>query len=213
MLKLHLKSNRKESIVGWYASAASGEPGEPAPELIVETSSLIHDFYTGETEDGDPVHLVVDTRLLHDSITARAYRQTPVVLQGDALANIFNETRLTLNTSESETIALHQMVADSEKTNNKDEEEPLMVSMKKLYELLEAVSQYVDDVVDGKRPPDSEVGRQIADALDSLPRVRPEVFDKMFNDSLQDLLMVTHLSNITKTQLAIAEKLNASLGV
>lgn len=217
MLGLHLKSNRKETVVGWYASAASGEPGEAPPDLIVETSSLIHDFYTGETDDGNPIHLVVDTRLLQDAITARAYRQAPVVLQGEALANIFNEMRLTLNTSEPETIALHQMVADGsssnkEKENNKANEEPLLVSMEKLYALLESVSEYVDAVVDGKRPPDAEVGRQIADALDALPRVRPEVFDKLFNDSLQDLLMVTYLSNITRTQLSIAEKLNASLG-
>ena len=215
MLGLHLRANRKESVVGWYASAASGD--ESSPDLIADTSSLIHEFYAGESDEGDPVHLVVDTRLLEDAIKVRAYRSAPVVVQGEPLANIFHELRLTLENSEPETIALHQMVADSTKgttsTSKEEEEQPLLVSMEKLYKLLESASDYVDSVVEGKTPPDAEVGRQVADTLATVPRVRPEVFDKLFNDSLQDLLMVTYLSNITRTQLTIAEKLNASLGV
>jgi translation initiation factor 3 subunit F len=199
--------------VGWYASAASGD--ESSPDLIADTSSLIHEFYAGESDEGDPIHLVVDTRLLEDAIKVRAYRSAPVVVQGEPLANVFHELRLTLENSEPETIALHRLVADSTKgtASKEEEEQPLLVSMEKLYKLLETASDYVDAVVEGKTPPDAEVGRQVADTLAAVPRVRPEVFDKLFNDSLQDLLMVTYLSNITRTQLTIAEKLNSSLGV
>jgi hypothetical protein len=38
MLSLHLRANRKEQVVGWYASCAGGH-GE-----IADTSSLIHEF-------------------------------------------------------------------------------------------------------------------------------------------------------------------------
>ena len=89
----------------------------------------------------------------------------------------------------------------------------LKVSMTKLLEMLEAASKYVDSVVEGQTPPDDAVGRQIADTLSAVPRVRPEVFDKTFADTLQDMLMVTYLTNVTKTQLTIAEKLNETLGV
>merc|ERR1712087_99658 len=88
----------------------------------------------------------------------------------------------------------------------------LKISMEKLYEMLDTASSYVDAVVDGSLPADDKIGRTIADTLSSVPRIRPQVFDRMFNDSLQDLLMVTYLSNITKTQLTIAEKLNETLG-
>jgi translation initiation factor 3 subunit F len=93
-----------------------------------------------------------------------------------------------------------------------DEGAALQHSMEKLLSMLETCSEYVDGVVDGSISPDDEVGRDISETLNSVPRIRPEVFDKMFNDSLQDLLMVTYLSNITKTQLLIAEKLNETLG-
>merc|ERR1711935_247470 len=216
MLALHLRANRKETVVGWYASAALGDgDNEGAPDLIANTSSLIHEFYAEESDEGDPVHLVVDTRLLEDAITARAYRSTPVVVQGEPMANMFHELRLILQNSEPETLALHRMVADSNGKGIKEvvDDEPLLVSMEKLCNLLESASDYVDSVIDGKITPDAEVGRKVSDTLATVPRIRPEVFDKLFNDSLQDLLMVTYLSNITQTQLSIAEKLNASLGV
>ena len=209
MLALHMRANRKETVVGWYASAAL----EDDQDLIADTSSLIHEFYAGESDEGDPVHLVVDTRLKDDSISVRAFKSTPVVVQGEPLANLFHELSLTMETTEPEAICLHKMVSDANPAPEGESVEPLLVSMEKLYKLLETATEYVDSVVDGKITPDAEVGRQIADTLATVPRIRPEVFDKLFNDSLQDLLMVTYLSNITRTQLTIAEKLNASLGV
>jgi len=211
MLALHMRANRKESVVGWYASSALEEN---QGDLIADTSSLIHEFYAGESVEGDPIHLVVDTRLKEDAISVRAFKSTPVVVQGEPLANLFHELSLTMESTEPEAICLNKMVSDGNTAPEEiDSVEPLLVSMEKLYKLLETATEYVDAVVDGKIAPDAEVGRQIADALATVPRIRPEVFDKLFNDSLQDLLMVTYLSNITRTQLTIAEKLNAGLGV
>lgn len=203
MLSLHLRANRKEQVVGWYASCAGDCE-------IADTSSLIHEFYAGEVEDADPVHLTVDTRLLSDALQVKAYKSTPVQVQGEPLANLFHEVRLSMESSEQETIALDKMVNDAAP---EEAATSLQVSMERLLELLETASAYVDGVVAGKTPPDAAVGRQIADTLATVPRIRPEVFDRLFQDSLQDLLMVTYLSNITKTQLTIAEKLNASMGV
>ena len=241
MMALYSRANRKEQVVGWYASATSGEEEDNNntnnsknnnSNLIMDTSSLIHEFYAGECDETDPIHLVVDTRLETDSISIRAFRSTPVVVQGEPLANLFHELRLTLNSTEPETICLNQMVLQEQLLAStsgeeaaataaaaaavavqKDDSLALQVSMEKLHSLLDGVLQYVDSVVEGKVAPDPELGRQIADSLASVPRVRPEIFEQLFHDSLQDLLMVTYLSNITRTQLAIAEKLNASLGV
>ncbi|CAJ1914327.1 unnamed protein product [Cylindrotheca closterium] len=211
MLALHMRAYRKEAVVGWYASSAL-EDGQG--DLIADTSSLIHEFYAGEADEGDPIHLVVDTRLKEDAISVRAFKSTPVVVQGEPLANLFHEISLTMESTEPEAICLNKMVKDENPAPKEGEQvEPLLLSMEKLYKLLETATEYVDSVVEGKITPDAEVGRQIADTLATVPRIRPEVFDKLFNDSLQDLLMVTYLSNITRTQLTIAEKLNASLGV
>ena len=208
MLNLHLRTNRKESVVGWYASSGAEGP------LLTDTSSLIHEFYAGEVDDGEPVHLVVDTRLKDDSLNVRAYKNTPAILQGEAMGNLFHELDMTLESSEAESICLNEMVKQSSSDAvqyHDDSISGLQVSMEKLHSLLATALEYVDSVVDGKTSPDAESGRKIADALATIPRVRPEVFDRLFHDSLQDLLMVTYLSNITRTQMTISEKINATL--
>ncbi len=76
--------------------------------------------------------------------------------------------------------------------------------------MVEVAAEYVDQVVAGTVKADDETGRRIADTLASVPRIRPEVFDKIFNDGLQDLLMVAYLASLTKSQLAIAARLTAA---
>jgi len=229
MLSLHTRTNRREIVVGWYATTASSasSDSDSSSNLLPDTSSLIHEFYAGEADDGDPIHLVVDTRLAkgNDNIPIRAYRSVPIVIQGEHLGNLFHEVRLSLHSNEPETICLHEMIASNRpsaadedgENGNKDlpppsSDDALQVSMEKLDSLLASALKYVDSVVEGKIPADAETGRLLADTLATVPRVRPDVFDRIFHDSLQDLLMVTYLSNITRTQITIAEKLNASLG-
>lgn len=210
MLNLYQRSARtKEVIVGWYASA-----GQDC-DLVADTSSLIHEFYAGETEEGDPVHITVDTRLVDNLVKMNAYKSAPIIIMGEHVGNAFNEIELNLLANEPETICLHEMIAatrGAEGTTTGSTKAALQLSMEKLYEVLDTALEYVNQVVEGKIPADSVKGRLISDALESVPRVQPEVFDRLFHESLQDLLMVEYLSNITRTQLTIAEKLNASLG-
>jgi translation initiation factor 3 subunit F len=236
MLALHLRANKRETVVGWYATALpvfdDDDNNNNAAEdsvtykCIADTSSLIHEFYAGECDD-DPIHLVVDTGLTSDAIGLRAYKSTPVVVKGEPLANLFHEIRLSVKSSESERICVDRMIRSSSDPHGgpvSSDTGPdadtgaaaLQISMERLLTMLETCSSYVDKVVSGEINFDDadtdRVGRDISDTLNTVPRIRPEVFDKLFNDSLQDLLMVTYLSNITKTQLTIAEKLNETLG-
>lgn len=239
MLALHLRCNPTETVVGWYATAFPLPPGESHSATpsdadqfpsITDTSSLIHDFYATECDEtviDAPVHLFVDTSLRNESISLKAYKSSAITLRGEPLANMFHEVRLVLKANESERIAVNEMIKAQEdrgvaavetvevdrpdRTLSSSKDEALQQSMEKLLGMLETAGDYVHRVVDGSMPPDDDVGRQIADTLSSVPRVRPEAFDKMYSDSLQDLLMVTYLSNITRTQLTIAEKLNACL--
>jgi translation initiation factor 3 subunit F len=217
MLALHLRANKRETVIGWYATALPDEndPVNGESKCIADTSSLIHEFYATECED-DPIHLVVDTSLETDAMALRAYKSTPVSVKGEPLANLFHEIRLAVKSSESERICVDRMIRSASSADgapaSQDESAALQISMERLLAMLETCSEYVDKVVDGTISADDQVGRDISETLNSVPRIRPEVFDKMFNDSLQDLLMVTYLSNITKTQLTIAEKLNATLG-
>ena len=212
MLALQLRAtNRKESVIGWYATALEdAETG--THQCITDTSALIHEFYAGECEE-DPVHLVIDTSLRSDGIIIKAYISTPVMVKGEALGNVFHEIQLTVKMSDSERICLHRMISapDTEETTICDENTALKNSMERLHEMLDNATNFVGEVVDGSVKPDVKVGRQLADTLSSIPAMRKDLFDKVFHDTLQDLMMVSYLSNLTRTQLSIAEKLNALL--
>ena len=61
----------------------------------------------------------------------------------------------------------------------------------------------------GEIAPDNKIGRGLAEAINSVPKINSEAFDKLFNDSMQDLLMVVYLTSLGRTQLSITEKLNS----
>merc|ERR1712123_141177 len=55
---------------------------------------------------------------------------------------------------------------------------------------------------------DRSVGRALNDLVQSVPKMDPDQFEMMLNSNLRDLLMVVYLSQLTKTQLQLNEKLS-----
>ena len=87
---------------------------------------------------------------------------------------------------------------------------------------------YVEAVLAGREMADSSVGRALHDLVQSVPKMDTDEFEKMLNSNMrvsyltndymalniydimmfQDLLMVIYLSQLTKTQLQLNEKLS-----
>jgi translation initiation factor 3 subunit F len=63
----------------------------------------------------------------------------------------------------------------------------------------------------GKKEANMEIGRYLSDTVAAIPYISPEDFDKMFEDNMQDMLLLMYLSNLMRTQLAIADKLGTQL--
>ena len=76
--------------------------------------------------------------------------------------------------------------------------------------MLSDVEAYVHGVNAGKIKADNELGRRIANVLGTVSRIDAGSFDKLFNNSLQDLLMVMYLTSLARAQLHIAEKLQST---
>ena len=74
--------------------------------------------------------------------------------------------------------------------------------------MLDAVIQYVEAVLDGTQEPDNSIGRAINNLMLSVPKMEADQFDVMLNSNLKDLFMVVYLSQMTKTQLQLNEKLS-----
>ncbi|CAK9184362.1 unnamed protein product [Ilex paraguariensis] len=88
--------------------------------------------------------------------------------------------------------------------------EGMEASMEWLLALIDDVYNYVDKV-EGRVAPDNNIGRCIANFVASIPKLSPQAFDKLVNDSQQDQLLLLYLSSITRTQLSLAKKLNTAI--
>ena len=63
----------------------------------------------------------------------------------------------------------------------------------------------------GRKEPNFEIGRYLSDTISAIPYISPDEFDKLFEDNMQDMLLVMYLSSLMRTQLAIADKLGTQL--
>ena len=73
---------------------------------------------------------------------------------------------------------------------------------------MDTVIQYVEAVLDGTQEPDNSIGRALNSLILSLPKMDSDQFEEMLNSNLKDLLMVIYLSQMTKAQLQLNEKLS-----
>lgn len=209
MFAFHQRINRKEVIVGWYSTTL------PRGPPINDNSSLIHDFYSLECKS--PIHLVIDTNLRGSEFNIRAFVSEPIIVGDQPLANMFKEIKVELCLSDAEIISLNHMVngqvnqppfssVDILSTITSPLEE-ITHSTTLLSLLLEKISVYLQEVLDGKRIPDPEIGMMLSDVMGGLQLVNANDFQSYFDQKVQDILMISYLSTLTKSQLAIAERL------
>lgn len=197
MLELHLKANPQETVVGWYSTGAS----------INEDSIRIHDFYWREMQ-APPLHLLVDTGLANDKLSINAYTSTALSFgtSENALGFQFKPVLVEFSTQRPEKIGVDVLLSEHGKDVVLQDLNSLESALKRLLSLLDIVSAYVDHVVEGSKQADPTVGRLLTDIVASLPKIDSPSFQKMFNKSMKDLLMVVWLTTLTQTQLQISDK-------
>lgn len=211
MLSARRMINRREVIVGWWSTSS------PDGRAIIDNSSLIHDFYMKEC--ADPVHLVLDTTLTGDSLEVRAFVSAPMSAGPYTFANVFHEVRADIELAPHELVCIDQMnkgqrylgvpwSGPSVVSALPSEARALTESTERLLQLLDKVLGYVDSVVEGKQPAHADIGMALADTLGTAQGLRLEEVQAALQSRSQDLLMVSYLSTMLQTQLAVAERLN-----
>ncbi|TRY81270.1 hypothetical protein DNTS_012108 [Danionella cerebrum] len=189
MYELHKKVSPSEVIIGWYATGFD----------ITEHSVLIHEYYSREAPN--PIHLTVDTALQSNKMNIRAYTVgvmfTPLTVKYIYYdterigVDLLQRTRASPGRSKGLTTDLAQVAG----------------AAGRVQEMLSTVLSYIEDVLSGKVMADNSVGRYLMDLVNKVPKITAEDFENMLNSNINDLLMVTYLSNLTQAQIALNEKL------
>jgi len=218
MLALRQKVSPREVVVGWFSTGAE----------INATSAVIHAFYC--TKDSQftptavlpgPVHLLVDTSLSQQSSPPGSFGIKAFVNVRTTVAESllqFHEVPLRVQTSTAEKSGISQLMHARRATREamangvapKDiaSIDGFEGGLKELLSLFRRIQEYVRAVGEGKVEGDLAVGRGLTTALCAEPVIDSEAVENLCHSSLQDALMVVYLSNLTRTQISIAEKIN-----
>nr|CAG4637168.1 EOG090X09C5 [Ceriodaphnia reticulata] len=199
MYDLHRKVNPQESIVGWWATGTG----------VTSHSALIHEYYSRESSN--PVHITVDTTLQDTRMGIKAYVSVPMGITGKTMGCMFAPVSVEIACYDPETVGLN--ACQKTKTSVKRQAgiasdlTQIVEASQQMENMLDTILTYVDDVMSGAKTADNTFGRSLLDMVHSVPKMTTEEFEEMLNSNRKDLLMVLYLSQLTKTQLSLNEKL------
>ncbi|KAL2914072.1 hypothetical protein HK105_206330 [Polyrhizophydium stewartii] len=207
MYALHSRANPKEVLVGWYSTGSE----------LNDNSLWVQELFAGETAPASPLALLIDPASLGSGTTdlpLQAFVSAPAGAPGsDRIGSLFIKVPVDLTPSEADKSGLDLITAASESLDLNapvtSELDSLETSLRSVHDMLESVSEYVDKVIAGEiAEPNATLGRHLLDTVSTIPRIEPDEFAKVFNSHMQDILMVLYLANLTRTQLAITERLH-----
>mmetsp|Transcript_19406 Transcript_19406/g.28979 ORF Transcript_19406/g.28979 Transcript_19406/m.28979 type:complete len:301 (+) Transcript_19406:1-903(+) len=208
MTALQKRLHPNETVVGWYSTGKE----------ITYTSSLIHFDIFSARVSRNVMHLVVDATLASNRLSVKGYLGRPIRVGDKYVVAQFEQIETNFESTEPAKIAVDAMingVPDSGEESKKldapatmlSELENLEHSLQELLHLLSRVSDFVNKVVEGDKKGTIALGSKIKDALACIPRVDPDDFTRIFNQKTEDLLMLLYLSNITRAQVALGNRI------
>ncbi|XP_054760036.2 eukaryotic translation initiation factor 3 subunit F-like [Lytechinus pictus] len=202
MFELHKKVNSWENIVGWYATGRE----------ITGHSVLIHDYYSRECQN--PIHVTVDTTMADLNMSVKTWVRQNMGVPDKSQGTVFIPIPKKIAFHQPEKVAMDAFIRETDPNRKTIELTTDLQYVSKasgnLQEMLTRVLQYVDDILTGKTSADNQIGRFLMNLVSNVPKLQPEEFDQMLNNSMKDLLMVVYLSGLIETQLTLNEKLTLS---
>jgi translation initiation factor 3 subunit F len=205
MLALHLRANPKEVLVGWYATSSE----------LNTFSALIQNHYSSQGEGTFPypaVHITVSAQPGSD-VEVRTYISSPVGVSPERAADsaAFIPIPYTVNYNESDRAGLEAVEgakdAESRTTGILTEIESLEKSLEDTLGMLDRVAKYVENVIEEEAEPSTALGQFLLNTLALAPKVDPADIEKDFNNHVQDVLTVSYLANMIRTQMDLSNRL------
>lgn len=207
MLSLHMRANPKEVLVGWYATSSE----------LNTFSALIQNHYSSQGEGTFPypaVHLTVASPPGKD-VEVRAYISSAVGVTPERAADsaAFVPVPYSIAYSEADRAGIDTLGLaknESRSTNLQTDIEALEQSLTDTIGMLDRVSKYVEGVIEEEEEPSTALGQYLLNTLALAPKVEPQDIEKDFNNHIQDVLTVSYLANMVRTQMDLSNRLATS---
>ncbi|KAJ2663487.1 hypothetical protein IW148_002426 [Coemansia sp. RSA 1199] len=194
---LHKRANAREQIVGWYATGSS----------LSKYAALIQEFYAQEAAPYSAVHLVVDAEMSNGDLGIQCLQGAAVGVRAHSENCVFLPVPYELQYQDAELSALQAASGTESGLELVSDMEQLERTICELRAMLDRVTTYVRNVCAGNTKANNVVGKYLMDMLAVVPKIDAEQFSTLFQTHLQDILMVAYLTNLTRAQLNIADRL------
>ena len=208
MLALQLKANPREILLGWYTTSLE----------LNNFSALIQNFFASPETGTFPhpaIHLTLSTEA-GKKIEARTYISAPVGVNPERAAEscLFIPVPHEIRYAEAEKSGL-ELISGAKENESRTapvvtDIEGLERSLEYMLDLLERVSEYVSSVLDEEREPNNALGQFLMNALSLAPKVDPADIERDFNNHIQDILVVSYLTNTIRTQIDLSQRLGTA---
>ncbi|PNS19431.1 hypothetical protein CAC42_7275 [Sphaceloma murrayae] len=205
MLGLHLRSNPREVLLGWYATSSE----------LNTFSALIQNFYSQQGEGTWPhpaVHLTAAT-IPGKDIEVRAYISAPIGVTPERAADSCNFIPVPheIKYGEAERSGLEAIAGAKDREDRTmpigTDVEGLERNIEQVIGMLDRVSNYVSNVLDEEAEPSSALGQFLMNTLSLAPKVEAQDIERDFNNHIQDVLLVSYLANTIRTQIDLSNRL------
>lgn len=197
MLALHLRANPREVLVGWYATSSD----------LNTFSALIQNFYSQQGDGTWPhpaVHLTVSTVPGQD-IESRTYISAPIGVTAERAADscLFIPVPHEIKYGEAEKSGLELISSAKDREDRSQEVLTDLDSLERaiihVLDMLERVSNYVNNVLDEEAEPSSALGQFLMNALSLAPKVDP-------GDIERDLYVPTSFDTYTHSLTLLQQR-------
>ncbi|ODV58406.1 uncharacterized protein ASCRUDRAFT_120643 [Ascoidea rubescens DSM 1968] len=211
-LNIYKKTSPKIMIVGWFSTISS----------LDIYSSLINNFYLDGNYSIPIVHLTLDSIDPSSNLPSVPKFDTYIsTMVGKSAVNDQNSTVFvpiphTLNYSSQEKNLLSWVSKAKDQSNSSvllpsgqsTELINLSNDLKDVDDLIDKVSNYVSQVVNGEIEGDDEVGKYLLSNIPASPNnLGISKIEHLFNSHIQDTLMLEYLASSIKTQIELSAKL------
>lgn len=203
MYQMFKKVNAKERIVGWYHTG---------PKLH-QNDILINDLIRNYCQQS--VLVIVDAKPKNVGLPTEAYRAVEEVHDdGTPTTKTFEHVTSEIGAEEAEEVGVEHLLRDIKDTTVGTLSQQItnqLLGLRGLEEKLQDMTNYLQQVVDGKLPMNHQITYLLQDIFNLVPDLTCEKFVRSINVNTNDQMLVIYAASLIRSVIALHNLINNKL--
>lgn len=204
MAAMFRKVNARELVVGFYSSSPKIEPSDLA------IAELFRRFCK------DPVFTIIDVRADREDsgLPVKAFKMVEEIQEGTETKRVFQHIPSEIGAYEAEEVGVEHLLRDVNDPTISTLAERIrhqITALKGLRNRLSEMSQYIDDVANGKRKVNNQIIYNIQTIVNKLPNLNLSKLVQSFMVKTNDIYLVLYVASIIRSITALHDLVNNKL--